>query len=107
MRFNVVRTSKPYGDIDIEKDECIGHVQKRLGKALRDLKKKSGKDKLSGGKPLCVKSRLTENYMGELQAYSGKATRKVSDLQGMAKTIRAFHSASRDSKPRHGSCPPG
>ena len=86
--FDAVTADKPYGDIAVEKEECIGHVQKRLGKALRDLKKKQGKDKLSDGKPLCGKGRLTEKYMDRLQNYYGMAVpSNVGDLQGMAKAI--------------------
>ena len=30
--------SKPYGDgVEIEKKECVGHIQKRMGCALRNL----------------------------------------------------------------------
>lgn len=33
---------QPYGeDVTIVKHECVGHVQKRLGKRLRDVKKVS------------------------------------------------------------------
>lgn len=39
--FNAVFDSKPYDPIMIQKKECVGHVQKRLGKRLRDLKKKN------------------------------------------------------------------
>ncbi|GFY01100.1 uncharacterized protein TNCV_5075671 [Trichonephila clavipes] len=42
---------KPYGDsIEIEKIECVGHVQKRMGSRLRKLKSSLGKKKLSDGK---------------------------------------------------------
>jgi len=31
---------KPFGDIvELKKGECVGHVQKRLGRRLRNLKK--------------------------------------------------------------------
>lgn len=30
---------KPYGDFNVEKMDCIGHVQKRMGTALRKLKR--------------------------------------------------------------------
>ena len=41
--FMRVLESKPYGeDTNIEKLECIGHVQKRMGSRLRKLKKKHG-----------------------------------------------------------------
>lgn len=32
--------AKPYGDLIVAKKECIGHVQKRRGNRLRNLKKK-------------------------------------------------------------------
>ena len=31
--------SKPHGDVAIVKQDCVGHVQKRMGRRLRDLKK--------------------------------------------------------------------
>ena len=38
--FKLVNDSKPYADdVTITKLECVGHVQKRVGKALRDMKK--------------------------------------------------------------------
>ncbi|GFY11023.1 hypothetical protein TNCV_2201311 [Trichonephila clavipes] len=37
---------KPYGDnIEIEKIECVGHIQKRMGSRLRKLKSSLGKKK--------------------------------------------------------------
>ncbi|GFX53582.1 uncharacterized protein TNCV_2326971 [Trichonephila clavipes] len=41
---------KPYGDsIEIEKIECVVHIQKRMGSSLRKLKSSLGKKKLSDG----------------------------------------------------------
>lgn len=31
MAFDSVNANKPYGNINIEKLECIGHIQKHLG----------------------------------------------------------------------------
>lgn len=42
---------KVYSDIPVEKEECVRHVQKRLGKNLRDLKQRLGSSKLSDGNP--------------------------------------------------------
>ena len=40
--FSGITNSKPYGDsCQVKKRECIGHVQKRMGRKLRDLKKKN------------------------------------------------------------------
>ena len=35
--FDIILASKPYGDIVIKKEECLNHVAKRLGTALRNL----------------------------------------------------------------------
>ena len=37
MTFDSILASKPYGDIVIKKEECLNHVAKRLGTALRNL----------------------------------------------------------------------
>ena len=34
--FKEVQASKPYGDLLIQKLECVGHVQKRLGTTIPD-----------------------------------------------------------------------
>lgn len=36
--FSAVLASDPYGDVTVEKLECIGHVSKRMGTRLRKLK---------------------------------------------------------------------
>ena len=66
--FKMVTEADPYPGTQIQKDECIGHVQKRIGKGLRELKK-MGSDKLDDGKPLCGKGRLALDYMNRLQNY--------------------------------------
>ena len=108
--FCTVSQAKPYGETPITKEECIGHVQKRLGKALRELKKKLRTEKLSDGKPLCGKGRLTLKYIDRLQKYYGRAIRaNVGDVEGTYKAIWASvcHRASTDEKPRHEFCPTG
>lgn len=41
--FSTVATARPYGqDFIIEKQECIGHIQKRMGSRLLKLKKRLG-----------------------------------------------------------------
>ncbi|GFW14819.1 uncharacterized protein TNCV_1562821 [Trichonephila clavipes] len=62
--------NKVYGDhCSVEKLECIGHVMKRMGTRLRRLKTKMRGQKLSDGKPLCGRNRLTEAEIDRLQAY--------------------------------------
>lgn len=48
--FETVCDQQPYGpDFKIEKLECKGHVQKRMGKRLRNYKHKNSKKILSDG----------------------------------------------------------
>lgn len=51
--FKTAIKEKPYDDlVRIEKLECIGHVQKRMGSRLRALKTKMKGQKLDDGKVL-------------------------------------------------------
>lgn len=73
--FKTVFESDPYGpDIKIEKIECVGHVQKRMGTRLRTLKK-SKKGVLEDGKTIGGKGRLTDKQEDKLQVYYGNAIR--------------------------------
>jgi hypothetical protein len=103
---NVV-SAKPYGDFEIKKAECIGHIQKRVGTRLRNLKKQN-KDTLCDGKKLGGAGRLTEHVINTLQNYYGKAIRQnVGNLYGMKKSVAAvlFHcSESCDGETRHQFC---
>jgi len=38
--FKGICDIQPYKDIIVEKKECVGHVEKRVGTRLRNLKKK-------------------------------------------------------------------
>ena len=67
----------PYNGLTVEKLECVGHVQKRVGARLRKLKN-TDKAKLSDGKPLGGKGRLTEKVINKLQNYFGLAIRQCS-----------------------------
>ena len=91
----------------VQKFECIGHYQKRVGNRLRKLrirtkglggknKKVQTKDK-GKGKVTKAKSRLTDSVIDKLQNYFGIALRSnVGDLQKMQDAILAslFHVAS-------------
>ena len=52
-----------YDGIKVEKLECIGHVKKRVGKRLRNLKKNV--------KGIGRRERLTDNINNKLQNYYG------------------------------------
>ncbi|GFT74868.1 uncharacterized protein TNCV_1673341 [Trichonephila clavipes] len=64
--------------------------------------------KLSDGKPLCGRNRLTEAEIDRLQAYYGLAIRRnLSSVKDMQQAIWAIflHKLSTDEKPQHGFCP--
>ena len=68
---------KPQGTVDCNraiKLDCIGHVQKRLGKALYDFQRST--TKLEDGKPVKGRNgRLTKAAIEKLKKYYGKAVR--------------------------------
>ena len=103
--------TKPYGDsCSIEKLECIGHVQKRLGKQLLNPKTSMKGRKLHDGKTLFGKGRLTKVRIDSWQNYYGRAIRNnKGDLEGMQNATWAilYHNASSDKKPQHKYCPVG
>eukprot|EP00112_Aurelia_sp_Birch-Aquarium-sp1_P016878 Seg3860.2 transcript_id=Seg3860.2/GoldUCD/mRNA.D3Y31 product="hypothetical protein" protein_id=Seg3860.2/GoldUCD/D3Y31 len=88
--YKTVSNSKPYGDgVEIVKKECVGHVKKRLGTRLRKLKTNYGKKKLSDGKSIGDRGRLTDRKIDTMQNYYGCAIRKnKNNLDGMVKDAR-------------------
>ena len=105
----------------VMKLDCIGHVQKRAGTALRELRKKTA-GKLKDGLPICGrKHRLTDSCIDKLQSYYGKAIRRnvksgeVSSeeaeehIKAMQNDIMAvlYHSCNVPEKTRHQYCPSG
>ncbi|GFX73052.1 uncharacterized protein TNCV_1704541 [Trichonephila clavipes] len=71
--FNALSENKLYGDDHlIQKIECVGHVQKRMGTRLRKLKFVYSK-KLSDGKTIGGKGRLTDSLIDKLAHYYGNA----------------------------------
>ena len=85
-----------------EKLECIGHVQKRMGAALRNLRREK--------KETRGKGKLTDRMIDRLQNYYGIAIRSnIGNLEGMKKAILAtlIHCASSSTKEYHTYCPIG
>ncbi|GFU50740.1 uncharacterized protein TNCV_241261 [Trichonephila clavipes] len=79
-----------------------------MGTRLQRLKTKMRGQKLSDGKPLCGRNRLTEAEIDRLQAYYGLAIRRnLSSVKDMQQAIWAIflHKLSTDEKPQHGFCP--
>ncbi|XP_068084596.1 uncharacterized protein [Anabrus simplex] len=108
--FKSVVEAKPYGDVSVEKLECIGHVQKRMGTRLRKLRKDMKGIKLPDGKPLSGKGRLTDKEIDSLQNYYGMAIRRNCDSEmKMKQDIWAiyFHKLSTDTESCHALCPKG
>ena len=86
---------------EIEKFECIGHVQKRVGCRLR--KSKRGKKDFGRGE-------LKDDVIDRLQNYYGIAIRSnVGKLQSMKSAVFAalFHVASSAENVWHDHCPKG
>ena len=86
----------------VEKLECIGHVQKRMGTALRKVKKEK--------KDLGGKGKLTDKVIDKLQNYYGIAIRSnIGNLESMKKAILGtlFHCASSKENNYHAHCPQG
>lgn len=106
-----VSSSMPYGpNIEIKKIECTGHVQKRFGNRARKLKASLAGKKLSDGKTIGGRGRLTNALIDEMQSYYGNAIRNNSaSVKDMTEAIWAiwYHKASTDEKPQHHFCPPG
>ena len=92
------------------KEECVGHIQKRMGMRLRDLKSDYHGKKLKDGLKIGGAGRLTDKLIDTLQTYYGMAIRQHGDdLQGMAKAIWVgfVHRVSTDDAPQHQFCPVG
>ncbi|XP_039303732.1 uncharacterized protein LOC120357462 [Solenopsis invicta] len=94
-----------YGeDFIIQKKECVGHVQKRMGTRLRNAKKKN---KGIGGKGA---GKLTDKIISELSTYYGLAIkRNPESVEEMRNAIWATfdHKRSTDKNPHHERCPKG
>jgi len=91
-----------YPDVTVQKLECVGHIQKRVGNRARKLKKNV--------KGLGGRGKLTNSLIDRLQNYFGIAFRSnVNNLEGMKKGIHAvlFHVASSKSNNWHDYCPRG
>ena len=81
-----------FGDeYTIRKEECVGHIQKRMGSGLREYKRKKKDIKLSDGKVAGGKGRLTDKVIDRIQNYFGEAIRNnVGDIDRMESAIWAI-----------------
>jgi len=95
--FKIIVEENP----QVHKKECIDHVQKRLGRRLREIAKKN---KLGG------KGKLTVKRINELSIYYGLGIRRnCHSIEEMRKAIWAtlYHKMSTDDNPQHHLCPVG
>lgn len=109
--YSALSKEKPYGtDIPIHKIECVGHIQKRMGTQLRKLKADMRGKKLSDGKSISGRGRLTDKDIDQLTIYYGNAIRQNKDsLVNMRLAVWAVfhHKRSSDEHPSHDFCPVG
>ncbi|GFT14267.1 uncharacterized protein TNCV_4591171 [Trichonephila clavipes] len=105
--FPELQRTAPYS---IEKVECVGHIQKRMGARLRKLKTMNRGKKLSDGKSISSKNRLTDKFIDTITTYYGNAIRQNnSSVSDMRQAIWAIycHYRSTDEEPMHHFCPIG
>ena len=98
------------GSYPLTKEECQGHIQKRMGHPCREFKRKKKGMKLSDGKTVGGVNRLTDKIIQKFQNYYGLAIRRNTTLQGMQDAIWAVfdHLIRDDSKilqEQHDKCP--
>ena len=82
-----------YGDrYVIRKEECVGHIQKRMGSGLREYKRKKRGLKLADGLSVGGRGRLVDKLIDKIQNYYGEAIRNnANDLDGMVNAIWAIY----------------
>lgn len=108
--FDIICSEKPYGDdFEVEKLECVGHVQKRMGTRLRTFKKRNSDKELIDGKTIGGRGRLSVPTINNIQLYYGLAIRRNAGkgVKEMETAIWAtyFHLGSTDQEPHHNLCP--
>lgn len=101
----------PYKDIQVQKEECINHVQKRMGTRLRKLKGELKEEKTTKTGKMIKRSlvggkhQLTDKQIDAYQRYYGKAIRDSvgTDVTTMRLRIMSgfWHSISRDGDGNH------
>ena len=81
-----------FGDqYPIIKEDCIGHIQKRMGAALRNYKSECRGSKLADGKTVGGAGMLTDKVVDLIQTYYGCAIRNNQGIENIAQAIRAIY----------------
>ena len=76
--FGVVKSAlaeKYEDEYIVRKEDCIGHIQKRMGSALRTYKNNCKGSVLPDGKTVGGVGRLTDKIIDRIQTYYGYAIR--------------------------------
>ena len=98
---------EPYGpNVELIKHECVSHIQKRMGTALKKLKKSGAVDE--HGRVVKFKGKLTDKTIKQLNVYyGGDIKNNKGNVDGMVKAIDAsfLHSVSTDTHSLHMKCP--
>ena len=95
--YSAVVELDPYREdgIKVEKIDCMGHVQKRMGTNLFNLKKSYRGRTLLDGKTMGGRGRLTDDRIKRFQQYYGKAIRSnLGNVANMRNAVWAilYHS---------------
>ena len=105
--FDAVSREEVYGpSFPIEKEDCVNHVSKRMGTALRNLVAEAK----AQGSPISGKGKLTQPKIIKIQNYYGRAIKDhFDDIEVLKKRIFAIllHLSSTDAFPKHQQCPAG
>ncbi|XP_077490729.1 uncharacterized protein LOC144101435 [Amblyomma americanum] len=103
--FLALQEADVYGYVKVEKEDCINHVKKRMGTALRNLiAKQKGTENLGG------KGKLTGSMITKLSSYYAWALKShKGDVDSMHKAVMATyrHITSNDETSDHSLCPSG
>ena len=100
-----------YSGTPVDQLECIGHVQKRIGSRLRNLRSKH-KEKLNDGKGIGGRGRLTEKVINKLQNLYGIALRHnvnktVNEIKVVIGTVLYHSREFKETENRYLYCPQG
>lgn len=104
--FHALTEEKVYGFVPIDKKDCLNHVHKRMGAALRNVVEK----RKAQGEALGGRGKLTQDKIKKITQYYGYALRSHShDVPEMKKAVQATlrHMCSTDGAPDHSLCPSG
>ena len=107
--FQQVVNSVPYKNTTIKKPECVGHIQKRMGSRLQNLRNEKKGLKLPDGRGISGKVRLTDSIVNTIQNYYEMAIRQnLHNVYAMKKSIIAilYHCSENDNQDdQHKFCP--